>query len=357
MATEFLYLVLNVNGLNSDDNTKFCKFIDKFKKSKYHALFIQEPRYKNDKKQSRNNWENACKFRGIKCLISANDSGSRGVASFWKQAFLDQHSQVDIQQIIPDTAQLSTITIAGMEINICNLYAPNNGADRSAVFTELKDTLPPYCIIVGDFNLVMDTNRDVWQHQSTQSDYDNSGWGACQAMARHLGLHDGWRHQEGQDASPFYTHKSYHSNLLTTASRIDFILAPNHPQALLNSPCPRCHISFKFGHDPPYWAGKGQADHTATTMAIKWQQEDKPPPRPRINPIIYSLKEWLDVQDVIWNNHLTKNSQNGADPTQFWVTWKETLVTNSLSFSKKLAKRKRDDNDQLEETMRWHTDL
>ena len=100
-------------------------------------------------------------------------------------------------------------------------------------------------------------------HLSHPSDYDNSGWADCQAMARHLGLQDGWRHQHGHDAKPIYTHKTLENSTLTTASRIDFILAPNHPQALLNAPCPRCHINFNFGHDISYWAGKGQADHTA----------------------------------------------------------------------------------------------
>ena len=154
-------LLNKVHGLNSGDDTKFAKFIDKFKKSKYHALFIQEPRHKRSKQQSRQNLENACKYRNIKCLISANSEGSRGVDSFWKQSFLDLHSDVVIEQLIEDTAQSSTITITGMEIKICNLYAPNNGRGRSTVFGELKNSLPPYCIIVGDFNLVMDRNRDV----------------------------------------------------------------------------------------------------------------------------------------------------------------------------------------------------
>ena len=277
-------LLNKVHGLNSGDDTKFAKFIDKFKKSKYHALFIQEPRYKRSKQQSRQNLENACKYRNIKCLISANSEGSRGVDSFWKQPFLDLQPDVVIEQLIEDTAQSSTVTIAGMEIKICNLYAPNNGRDRSTVFSELKNLLPPYCIIVGDFNLVMDRNRDVWQHPSVTSDYDNSGWADCQAMARHLGLQDGWRHQHGHDAKPIYTHKTLENSTLTTASRIDFILAPNHPQALLNAPCPRCHINFNFGHDTSYWAGKGQADHTATAMSIEWQKDDlRPCPRCQIN--------------------------------------------------------------------------
>jgi hypothetical protein len=94
-------------------------------------MFIQEPRYKCSKQQSRQNWENACKYRNIKCLISANSEGSRGVASFWKQPFLDLHSDVVIEQLIEDTAQLSTIAIAGMEIKICNLCAPNNDRGRT----------------------------------------------------------------------------------------------------------------------------------------------------------------------------------------------------------------------------------
>jgi hypothetical protein len=43
-----------------------------------------------------------------------------------------------IEQLIKDTAQVSTATNAAMEIKICNLCAPNNGKDSSAVFNELK---------------------------------------------------------------------------------------------------------------------------------------------------------------------------------------------------------------------------
>ena len=109
--------------------------------------------------------------------------------------------------------------------------------------------LPPCCIIVDDFNLVMGKNRGLWQHPPATSNYDNSGWAGCQAMARHLGLQDGWGHQHGHDANPIHTHKTLENPILTTAPRIDFVLAPNHPQALLNMPCPRCHINFNFGHD------------------------------------------------------------------------------------------------------------
>ena len=56
--------------------------------------------------------------------MSANTEGSRGVASFWKQPFLDLHSDVVIEQLVKGTAQLSTVTIAGMEIKICNSCAP-----------------------------------------------------------------------------------------------------------------------------------------------------------------------------------------------------------------------------------------
>ena len=70
--------------------------------------------------------------------MSANTGGSRGVASFWKQPPLDVHSDVVIEQLIKETAQVPTVTTAAMEIKICNLYAPNNGKDSSAVFDELK---------------------------------------------------------------------------------------------------------------------------------------------------------------------------------------------------------------------------
>ena len=149
-----------------------------------------------------------------------------------------------------------------MEIKICNLCAPNNGKDSSAVFNELKSepVTPMLCNSRRlQLSYALGKNRGLWQHPPATSNHDNSGWAGCQAMARHLGLQDGWGHQHGHDAKPIYTHKTLENSTLTTASRIDFILAPNHPQALLNAPCPRCHINFNFGHDTPYWAGKGQA--------------------------------------------------------------------------------------------------
>ena len=123
MSANFKHITLNVNGLSSDDDTKFIKFIDKFKKSKYHARFTQEPRHKRGKQHPRQNLENACKYKNIECLISANTKRSRGVASFWKRPPLDLHSDVVIEQLTKDTAQVSTVTMTEMEIKICNLYA------------------------------------------------------------------------------------------------------------------------------------------------------------------------------------------------------------------------------------------
>ena len=140
--------------------------------------------------------------------MSANTGGSRGVASFWKQPPLDVHSDVVIEQLIKETAQVPTVTTAAMEIKICNLCAPNNGKDSSAVFNELKSLLPPCCVIVEDFNLAMGKNRGLWQHPPATSNYDNSGWANCQAMARHLLLQDVWGHQHGHDANPICTHKT-----------------------------------------------------------------------------------------------------------------------------------------------------
>ena len=75
------------------------------------------------KQHPRQNLENACKYRNIKCLISANTERSGGVASFWKRPPLDLHSEFVIEQLTQDTAQVSTVIITEMEIKTCNLYA------------------------------------------------------------------------------------------------------------------------------------------------------------------------------------------------------------------------------------------
>ena len=68
MSANFEHITLNVNGLSSDDDTKFIKFIDKFKKSKYHARFTQEPRHKRGKQHPRQNLENARKHKILRTL-------------------------------------------------------------------------------------------------------------------------------------------------------------------------------------------------------------------------------------------------------------------------------------------------
>ena len=112
MSSSTWVLSLNINGGNSDKppNT-FTDLLDRFNKSQYQGLLIQEPRYSNDNKALNYNWEKMAEMRKLTCLISSNDAGSGGVASFWKNSFVQQTKDFSIAEVVPNEAQLTCFTI------------------------------------------------------------------------------------------------------------------------------------------------------------------------------------------------------------------------------------------------------
>ena len=257
---------INVNGLNSNlRGRSIGDFLDEFMKSEYDCIMVQEPRYKIDKQNSGScNWESLCKMKKMTALFTANEKGSGGVATIWKNATVETKiEQLQMTEIVAGEAILSCFTMQGEAFAVCNMYASsaNREDERGKLFRTLGEVLPEAPIIGGDFNIVLDTVQDLRRPDSTVSEYSNGAWDDLMIMSRHLGIRDGWREQVGPSRVQ-YTH-TVHNNIrgkpnefqnkeqereaeageesdkgpITCQSRLDFILAPD-PEVI----SPQCNV-------------------------------------------------------------------------------------------------------------------
>jgi hypothetical protein len=237
MSSSTWVLTLNINGGNSEKTPNtFSDLLDRFNKSQYQGLLIQEPRYSDEHKSRDYNWEKLAELKKLKCLISSNAEGTGGVASLWKQSFVQQVHGFCMSEVVPNEAQLTSFMINGVAINICNIYAnAHSGAERTRLFSDLQNLLPPHSFIAGDFNQVRDIDRDVWRPKGVVSSYANTGWAACTALMQKLAMHDGWRAASGPE-KPYFTKITKTSGKTSCKSRIDYVLAPlpSYPLCTLN---------------------------------------------------------------------------------------------------------------------------
>ena len=70
MSSSTWVLTLNINGGNSEKTPNtFSDLLDRFNKSHYQGLLIQEPRYSDEHKGRDYNWEKLAELKKLKCLF------------------------------------------------------------------------------------------------------------------------------------------------------------------------------------------------------------------------------------------------------------------------------------------------
>ena len=208
MSTNIWVISININGVNADrPGNTFSDLLDRFNKSKYHGMLVQEPRYSTEAHSKSYNWETIAQLKKITCIISNNQQGVGGVATFWKNSFTQQTAEFSLTQVVEGEAQLTTFQFNMIRYSFCNIYADSHsGQKRSTLFKKLKELLPVYTFVAGDFNQVRDVNVDIWRVNGQNSLYDNTGWASCTAMMQKLAIHDGWRDGPGQQKLYFTKH-------------------------------------------------------------------------------------------------------------------------------------------------------
>ncbi|KAH7939034.1 hypothetical protein HPB52_005069 [Rhipicephalus sanguineus] len=111
------------------------------------------------------------------------------------------------------------VLIDGRRLRFVNVYAPVTRSDTNNYFRELHDCLQeplPY-VLLGDFNCVVDSMRDVRGPGRGGSTYRAR---ELVKMLRHLRLTDAWVHLHNDEFGP--TRSSH-----TTASRLDRVYIPD----------------------------------------------------------------------------------------------------------------------------------
>jgi hypothetical protein len=197
------------------------------------------------------------------------------------------------------------------------------------------------------------------------------------AMQNKLAIQDGWREQEGRDAKK-YTHVRFEEQsnskktnqvgankkkrknqeatgqeaekIIKSQSRLDFILGPNQ---FNNSQ----EMEIEYGHDHAFWQAPKQADHTGTWMHISInKKEPTDDDKTHIDPKIFSMKEWLEIQDSLWQQHIITQSQNHSK-IQFWEKWKEMLALEAAKYTHNLQKAGGKSKAKLTKQMEWLADF
>ncbi|KAH7967944.1 hypothetical protein HPB52_004215 [Rhipicephalus sanguineus] len=112
------------------------------------------------------------------------------------------------------------VYIDGKKVRFVNLYAPVTRSNTNAFYKELHELLlePLPHVLPGDFNCVVDSQRDVRGPGRGGSTYQAK---ELVKTLRHLNLTDTWVHLHGDHFAPTRTSK-------TTASRIDRTYLPDY---------------------------------------------------------------------------------------------------------------------------------
>ena len=143
---------INVRGLG--DQVKRREIFNWLRAKKYSVYFIQEMHCTEDNK---NDWRAEW---GYQALFSCCSSKKAGVAILFNNNFTFQISKTYFDPegrfIICD------VTVNGKQLTLTNIYAPNNDDSNffTSVFSHLADFKCDEIIIGGDFNLVLDVEKD-----------------------------------------------------------------------------------------------------------------------------------------------------------------------------------------------------
>ena len=204
----FTVTSLNVRGIQ---NARKRRSIFNFYRNMSDILLLQETH------SSAN-----CEFQwtaewGGRALFSHGSTNSAGVCILFKKSFFCNITNI-LKDVHGRMIMCKIETESGFATTICNIYAPNT--DSPAFFDALDQNLADAHwnkIVMGDFNLVLDTTKDRFQSNHNNSNAQKR----LTVLMEEYELTDIWRLRNPHDI--YYSWKSYANQ---RASRIDFCLLP-----------------------------------------------------------------------------------------------------------------------------------
>ena len=100
------------------------------------------------------------------CLLNGKRTNARGVAILFKKNF--EYKLSDIHTDDAGSFIFVLLNLSELTIRLINIYAPNS--DSPNFFTIIKEHIEvsehDYCLICGDFNLVLDPKKDCMNYKN-----------------------------------------------------------------------------------------------------------------------------------------------------------------------------------------------
>ena len=228
-------------------NKQKRKLIYEYYRFQADIFLLQET---HSEKATENIWRSEW---GGPALFSHGSSSARGVAILFRKGF-----HCNISNIMTDFEGrfigCNITTLNGLSFCLCNVYGPNE--DKPAFFDAISQNiceLNPEKIIMGDYNVVLNTKLD--RYQSTAN--NKKSFRSLVQLMSDYSLEDVWRNRNPGEI--WYSWQRY-SKSKNEASRIDFALTTKGIEQL-------CENTM-------YFQGIN-TDHSAFLIAIKDIKHDR----------------------------------------------------------------------------------
>ena len=275
----FRACTLNVKGMQ--DNAKRAEVLHYLRQQNCDILFLQETHVAS--KADISAWENEWKGR---TFWSCGSSNGRGVAILFHPSL--DFSLINVRQDTEGRILTMQIHLDNTPIQLVNVYAPNDSAERVQFFENLWNHscagLPT--IIGGDFNCVADLHLDKW---GGNPQLLKPGAQALHSFTNNFNNVDVYRHLNKQGREVTWTDKRG-----TVASRLDRFYLP----AAFLSERSKCDIL------PCYFS-----DHSLVK-------------------ICFQLPEASPKGQGIWklNVSVLQDNEFELQIRQFWSEWRDNKV-------------------------------
>ena len=156
MGEKITIISMNCQGLGGKDKRK--DVLNYLKQRKYSIYCLQDTHFtEKEENYIRTQW-------GYDCYFSSHNSQSRGTAIFLNNNF--EFKLNKIKRDMNGNKIILDLILAGKKITLINIYGPNR--DRPTFFEQIqqdiRDFNTEYTIITGDFNLILDKEKDSKQY-------------------------------------------------------------------------------------------------------------------------------------------------------------------------------------------------
>ena len=259
--------------------------------------------------------------------LSHGASNSRGVSTYIKKG-----KGIEVQDVITDVYGRYLITVLKVDnvvFNLTNVYAPNN--DNPQFFSELfklTENLPGYRLLVGDFNVALDPEKD----RSTKTFNNPHATTLINEYIDENFLQDVWhtRHPDRR----FYSWKRNKPTKI--GSHIDYILTDAAISLWHQS------ITMRSGY---------KTDHCMVLTDIQINEVKRGPGLWRLNTRHLHNRLFLETINQELDKQMLIIKEQGLDPAQAWEHIKLCLITQAKIFSSKFASEKNMIQNQLEDNI------